>query len=87
VRRLRKSGRTTGPAPALSRGVYRAASPHAIRNALDIARRAQDMHGGIGTSGEFQVMRHMASAKMANAARGLQGLNIAPRRARLRGCV
>ena len=38
--------------------------------ALDIARRARDMHGGNGISEEFQVMRHMVNLETVNTYEG-----------------
>lgn len=39
-------------------------------NALDVARRARDMHGGNGISGEFQVIRHMVNLETVNTCEG-----------------
>jgi len=38
--------------------------------ALDIARKARDMHGGNGIHEEFQVMRHMANLETVNTYEG-----------------
>ena len=38
--------------------------------ALDIARKARDMHGGNGISDEFQVMRHMINLETVNTYEG-----------------
>ncbi|WAJ29370.1 acyl-CoA dehydrogenase [Antarcticirhabdus aurantiaca] len=38
--------------------------------ALDIARRARDMHGGNGISEEYQVMRHMVNLETVNTYEG-----------------
>ena len=38
--------------------------------ALDIARKARDMHGGNGIAGEFHVMRHMLNLETVNTYEG-----------------
>ena len=38
--------------------------------ALDIARRARDMHGGNGISQEYQVIRHMVNLETVNTYEG-----------------
>ena len=41
-----------------------------VGKALDIARKARDMHGGNGISGEYQVMRHMMNLETVNTYEG-----------------
>ncbi len=41
-----------------------------VGKALDIARKARDMHGGNGISGEYQVMRHMVNLETVNTYEG-----------------
>ena len=38
--------------------------------ARDIARVARDMHGGTGSAGEFQVIRHMVNLETVNTYEG-----------------
>ena len=38
--------------------------------ALDIARRARDMHGGNGIQEDFQIMRHMVNLETVNTYEG-----------------
>ena len=41
-----------------------------VGKALDIARKARDMHGGNGISGEYQVIRHMVNLETVNTYEG-----------------
>ncbi|MFN9632316.1 MAG: acyl-CoA dehydrogenase [Erythrobacteraceae bacterium] len=41
-----------------------------VGNALDIARRARDMHGGNGISEEYQVIRHAVNLETVNTYEG-----------------
>lgn len=41
-----------------------------VGKALDIARKARDMHGGNGISGEYQVIRHMMNLETVNTYEG-----------------
>ena len=41
-----------------------------VGKALDIARKARDMHGGNGISGEYQVIRHMLNLETVNTYEG-----------------
>ncbi|MDE1467799.1 acyl-CoA dehydrogenase [Aurantiacibacter sp. D1-12] len=41
-----------------------------VGKALDVARKARDMHGGNGISEEYQVMRHMANLETVNTYEG-----------------
>jgi glutaryl-CoA dehydrogenase len=38
--------------------------------ALDVARKARDMHGGNGISEDFQIMRHMVNLETVNTYEG-----------------
>ncbi|MGN3975505.1 acyl-CoA dehydrogenase [Tsuneonella sp. SYSU-LHT278] len=41
-----------------------------VGKALEIARKARDMHGGNGISGEYQVIRHMVNLETVNTYEG-----------------
>lgn len=61
----------TSAAPAMINMIKR----NNCSKALDIARHARDMHGGNGTSEEFQVMRHMVNLETVNTYEGTHDIH------------
>jgi glutaryl-CoA dehydrogenase len=66
---LREEGRATSPQISM-------AKRNNVDMALKIAREARQMHGGMGITGEYPIMRHMANLESVVTYEGTHDIHL-----------